>query len=55
MIDSNLNESFYALQKRCFVGQTHIVIVKHLHINEFAYRYNIRVFELTIERALGVA
>lgn len=53
-------ESFWALLKRGIVGQFHKVSVKHLqkYVTEFAYRYNNRdndrVFEQTIQRALGI-
>ena len=57
---TNTIESFSALLKRGLVGQYHKVSLRHLpqYINEFAYRFNHRktagVFDLTIEKALGV-
>jgi transposase-like protein len=58
---TNSMESFWALLKRGIVGQYHKVSLHHLpaYINEFSYRFNHRnnanVFDLTIERAIGVA
>lgn len=58
---TNSIESFWALLKRGIVGQYHKVSLRHLpaYINEFSYRFNHRnnanVFDLTIERAIGVA
>lgn len=58
---TNSIESFWALLKRGIVGQYHKVSLHHLpaYINEFSYRFNHRntanVFDLTIERAIGVA
>jgi transposase-like protein len=58
---TNSIESFWALLKRGIVGQYHKVSLRHLpaYINEFSYRFNNRntanVFDLTIERSLGVA
>jgi transposase-like protein len=57
---TNSIESFWALLKRGIVGQYHKVSLRHLpaYINEFSYRFNHRnnanVFDLTIERAIGV-
>jgi transposase-like protein len=58
---TNSIESFWALLKRGIVGQYHKVSLRHLpaYINEFSYRFNHRknanVFDLTIERAIGVS
>lgn len=57
---TNSIESFWALLKRGIVGQYHKVSLRHLpaYIKEFSYRFNHRntenVFDLTIERAIGV-
>ena len=60
MVHTNTIESFWAIVKRGLIGQFHKVSIKYLwrYIDEFCYRYNNRkneeVFELTIQRALGV-
>jgi transposase-like protein len=57
---TNSVEGFWALLKRGITGQYHWLSEKHLdkYINEFCLRYNNRendrIFELTIEIALGV-
>jgi transposase-like protein len=60
-IHTNSIESFWAIVKRGIIGQYHKVSVAYLnrYLDEFCYRYNHRqntnVFNLTIERAVGVA
>jgi len=59
-IHTNSIESFWALLKRGITGQYHWLSDKHLdkYIDEFCFRFNNRdneqIFELTIEKALGV-
>jgi transposase-like protein len=59
-IHTNTIEGFWGLLKRGIVGQYHKVTLRHLnqYVAEFCYRYNHRknpaIFELTLERALGV-
>ncbi len=59
-IHTNSIESFWALLKRGITGQYHWISDKHLdkYIDEFCFRFNNRenkqIFELTIEKALGV-
>ena len=56
---TNSVESFWALLKRCIVGQYHKVSVRYLpkYIDEFCFRYNHRksddLFDITISRAVG--
>jgi hypothetical protein len=60
-IHTNTIESFWALLKRGIVGQFHKVSTKHLpqYLNEFSYRFNnrdnVNIFNLTIQKGLGVA
>jgi transposase-like protein len=59
-IHTNTIEGFWGLLKRGIIGQYHKVTLRHLnqYVAEFCYRYNHRknpaIFELTLERALGV-
>jgi len=59
-VHTNSIEGFWALLKRGIVGQYHKVSKKHLskYVDEFCFRFNNRknnlVFELTIQKALGV-
>jgi transposase-like protein len=59
-IHTNTIEGFWGLLKRGIMGQYHKVTLRHLHqyVTEFCYRYNHRknpaLFELTLERAVGV-
>jgi transposase-like protein len=57
---TNTIESFWALLKRGLIGQFHKVSIRYLpkYVDEFAFRFNNRknnnVFDLTIQRGLGV-
>jgi len=54
-------ESFWAILKRGITGQYYKVSLRHLpkYIDEFSYRFNhrktVNLFDLTIERAIGVS
>lgn len=59
-VHTNTVENFWSLLKRGIIGQYHKVSIKHLnkYLDEFTFRFNNRhndkIFDLTLQRAVGV-